>query len=321
MRALVAGGAGFVGSHLCDALLARGFEVICADNLVTGKRRNITHLTANPLFHFLEHDVCTPLDLQVDWIFHLASPASPPQYLRMPIATLLVNSVGTQHLLDLATRNHARFLLASTSEIYGDPEVHPQVESYRGSVSSVGPRSCYDEGKRFAEALTMAYFREHDTDVRIIRIFNTYGPRLDPADGRVISNFLTQALRSQPLTMYGSGEQTRSFCYISDLIAGILAVMENTSTRADPINLGNPMEITLNELRKVLQELLHTSLPVTWHPLPTDDPHRRQPDITKARRLLNWEPRVPLQEGLTATLQWYREYIRNGDEVVNAPGH
>ncbi|MCL4545690.1 MAG: SDR family oxidoreductase [Chloroflexi bacterium] len=306
MRALVAGGAGFVGSHLCDALIERGFEVICVDNLMTGHRQNVAHLMSHPHFEFLKHDVCKPLDLEADWVFQLASPASPPQYQRHPVETLMVNAVGTQSLLDVATRSKGRFLLASTSEIYGDPEVHPQVETYRGSVSSTGLRSCYDEGKRFAEALTMAYLRARSCDTRIVRIFNTYGPRLDPGDGRVMSNFLTQVLQEEPITMYGSGEQTRSFCYVSDLVAGILTVVESDNARGEVINLGNPGEISLNVLRSILERIVGHAIEVTWHPLPEDDPRRRQPDISKAKRLLGWEPKIPLEEGLRRTLDWYR---------------
>jgi UDP-glucuronate decarboxylase len=309
MRALVAGGAGFVGSHLCDALLAEGFEVLCVDSLITGRARNIAHLQGQPRFTFREQDICAPFSEQADWVFQLASPASPPRYLEHPIETLLVNADGTKHLLDIALANKARFLLASTSEVYGDPEVHPQVESYRGSVSCTGPRSCYDEGKRFAEALTMAYCRAHGVDARIIRIFNTYGPRLDPGDGRVVSNFLAQALRGETLTIYGSGEQTRSFCYVSDLVAGILAVMRKEGVAGEVFNLGNPSEITMLELHRTIERVLGVSVPTSYHPLPQDDPRRRQPDITKAKTTLGWEPRVPLEEGLRRTAEWFREEL------------
>jgi UDP-glucuronate decarboxylase len=306
MRALVAGGAGFVGSHLCDALLADGFDVLCVDNLLTGRARNVAHLEANPHFSFLQQDICLPFDAQADWVFQLASPASPPRYLEHPIETMMVNAVGTQNLLEITERNHGRFLVASTSEVYGDPEVHPQVESYRGSVSCTGPRSCYDEGKRFAEALTMAYHRARGLDVRIIRIFNTYGPRLDPGDGRVVSNFLAEALRGQPLTIFGSGEQTRSFCYVSDLIAGILAVMKHDAGNGEVYNLGNPLERTMLDLVRVIQRELAVDLPLTYHPLPQDDPRRRQPDISKARAALGWEPKVALEDGLRRTADWFR---------------
>ena len=314
MKALVAGGAGFVGSHLCDALLAAGFDVVCVDNLITGRSRNIAHLEANARFSYRQHDICLPLDVQADWVFQLASPASPPRYLERPVETMMVNAVGTQNLLEIARRSHGRFLVASTSEVYGDPEVHPQVESYRGSVSCTGPRSCYDEGKRFAEALTMAYHRAHCLDVRIIRIFNTYGPRLDPGDGRVVSNFLTEVLRGQPLTIFGSGEQTRSFCYVSDLVAGILAVMRSEAGNGEVFNLGNPQERTMLDLVRIIQDVLGTKLPTTYHPLPEDDPRRRQPDIGKARAMLGWEPRVELEDGLRRTADWFQTELA-GDTV------
>lgn len=306
MKALVAGGAGFLGSHLCDALLAQGFDVLCVDNLITGRARNIAHLNGNMRFTFRQHDICQPFDAEADWVFQLASPASPPRYLEHPIETMMVNAVGTQNLLDISLRNNARFLVASTSEVYGDPEVHPQVESYRGSVSCTGPRSCYDEGKRFAEALTMAYHRAHGLDVRIIRIFNTYGPRLDPGDGRVVSNFLAEALRGQPLTIFGSGDQTRSFCYVSDLVAGILAFMRCEAGNGEVVNLGNPAEKTMRELEQTIQRVLGVHLPTTYHPLPEDDPRRRQPDISKARSLLGWAPTVSLEDGLRQTAEWFR---------------
>lgn len=306
MKALVAGGAGFLGSHLCDALLAQGFDVLCVDNLITGRARNIAHLDGNMHFTFRQHDICQPLAAEVDWVFQLASPASPPRYLEHPIETMMVNAVGTQNLLDISLRNNARFLVASTSEVYGDPEVHPQVESYRGSVSCTGPRSCYDEGKRFAEALTMAYHRARGLDVRIIRIFNTYGPRLDPGDGRVVSNFLVEALRGQPLTIFGSGDQTRSFCYVSDLVAGILAFMRCEAGNGEVVNLGNPAEKTMRELEQTIQRVLGVHLPTTYHPLPEDDPRRRQPDISKARSLLGWAPTVSLEDGLRQTAEWFR---------------
>jgi UDP-glucuronate decarboxylase len=318
MRALVAGGAGFVGSHLCDALLTDGFDVLCVDNLLTGRARNIAHLETNPHFSFRQQDICLPFDAQADWVFQLASPASPPRYLEHPIETMMVNAVGTQHLLEITERNRGRFLVASTSEVYGDPEVHPQVESYRGSVSCTGPRSCYDEGKRFAEALTMAYHRARGLDVRIIRIFNTYGPRLDPGDGRVVSNFLAEALRGQPLTIFGSGEQTRSFCYVSDLIAGILAVMKHEGGNGEVYNLGNPLERTMLDLVKVIQRELGVDLPLTYHPLPQDDPRRRQPDISKARAALGWEPKVALEDGLRRTAEWFRTELAS--DAVTA-GH
>jgi len=309
VKALVAGGGGFVGSHLCDALLAAGFDVLCVDNLSTGRARNVAHLQGHPRFTFMQHDICQPFDAPADWVFQLASPASPPRYLEHPIETMMVNAVGTQNLLEIARRSRGRFLVASTSEVYGDPEVHPQVESYRGSVSCTGPRSCYDEGKRFAEALTMAYHRAHGLDVRIIRIFNTYGPRLDPGDGRVVSNFLAEVLRGQPLTIFGSGEQTRSFCYVSDLVAGIMAVMQYPAGSGEVFNLGNPLERTMLELVRIIQDVLNVALPTTYHPLPEDDPRRRQPDITKARTILGWEPKVALEDGLRRTADWFRDEL------------
>ena len=309
MKALVAGGGGFVGSHLCDALLAAGFDVLCVDNLSTGRARNVAHLQGHPRFTFMQHDICQPFDAPADWVFQLASPASPPRYLEHPIETMMVNAVGTQNLLEIARPSRGRFLVASTSEVYGDPEVHPQVESYRGSVSCTGPRSCYDEGKRFAEALTMAYHRAHGLDVRIIRIFNTYGPRLDPGDGRVVSNFLAEVLRGQPLTIFGSGEQTRSFCYVSDLVAGIMAVMQYPAGSGEVFNLGNPLERTMLELVRIIQDVLNVALPTTYHPLPEDDPRRRQPDITKARTILGWEPKVALEDGLRRTADWFRDEL------------
>ena len=310
MRAVVAGGAGFLGSHLCDALIQDGWDVLCLDNLVTGRARNVEHLRANPRFQYRQHDVCQPVTNEAaEWVFQLASPASPPRYLERPIETLLVNSIGTKNLLDVAKENGARFLLASTSEVYGDPDVHPQPESYRGNVSTTGPRSCYDEGKRFAESMTMAYLRQHDVDVRIIRIFNTYGPRLDPGDGRVVSNFLAQVMRGEPLTIYGTGEQTRSFCYVSDLVAGILAVMQHEGAKGDVFNLGNPAEITMRELEETIQRVLGTQLPVTYRPLPEDDPRRRRPDITHAKTVLGWAPRVALEDGLRQTAVWFKQEL------------
>lgn len=306
MKALVAGGAGFLGSHLCDALLTTGFDVLCVDNLITGRARNVAHLDGHAHFTFRQQDICQPFEAEADWVFQLASPASPPRYLEHPIETMMVNAVGTQNLLEITRKNQARFLVASTSEVYGDPEVHPQVESYRGSVSCTGPRSCYDEGKRFAEALTMAYHRAHNLDVRIIRIFNTYGPRLDPGDGRVVSNFLAEALRGQPLTIFGSGDQTRSFCYVSDLVAGILAFMRYESGSGEVVNLGNPLEKTMRELEQTIQRVVGVDLPTTYHPLPEDDPRRRQPDISKARSLLGWSPKVSLEDGLRQTAEWFR---------------
>ena len=308
-RAVVTGGAGFVGSHLCDALRARDWEVVAVDNFVTGHPENVAHLDDDPGFTLVEHDVITgiPVSGAVDAVLHLASPASPPEYLAHPIATLEVGSTGTRHALDLARVNGARFLLASTSEIYGDPLVHPQPESYFGNVNSVGPRSVYDEAKRYAEAITMAYHREYDVDTKIVRIFNTYGPRLGAADGRVVSNFLAQAMRGAPLTIYGDGTQTRSFCFVSDEVRGLLALLD--SDHIGPMNIGNPDEFTMLELAEFVLEVTGADVDLAFEPLPADDPRQRRPDISLAREVLDWEPAVGLREGLALTHDWYR---RNG---------
>lgn len=308
-RAVVTGGAGFVGSHLCDALRARDWEVVAVDNFVTGHPENVAHLADDTGFRLVEHDVITgiPVDGPVDAVLHLASPASPPEYLAHPIATLEVGSTGTRHALDLARANGARFLLASTSEIYGDPLVHPQPESYFGNVNSVGPRSVYDEAKRYAEAITMAYHREYDLDTKIVRIFNTFGPRLGVADGRVVSNFLAQAMRGSPLTIYGDGKQTRSFCFVSDEVRGLLALLD--SDHVGPMNIGNPDEFTMLELAEVVLEVTGADVDLVFEPLPADDPRQRRPDISLAREVLGWEPAVGLREGLALTHDWYR---RNG---------
>jgi dTDP-glucose 4,6-dehydratase len=305
-RAVVTGGGGFLGSHLCDLLRARGWEVVAVDNFLTGNRANLEHLADDAKFSLLEHDVIDgiPVDGPVDAVLHLASPASPPEYLAHPFATLEVGSVGTRHALELARTNGARFLLASTSEIYGDPLVHPQPESYFGNVNSVGPRAVYDEAKRYAEAITMAYHREHDVDTKIVRIFNTFGPRLNPADGRVVSNFLAQAMRGEPLTVYGDGKQTRSFCYVSDEVEGLVALLE--SDHVGPMNIGNPAEFTMLELAELVRELTGTASELRFEPLPADDPKQRRPDITLAERVLGWHPRVDLREGLARTHDWYR---------------
>ena len=311
-RIVITGGAGFIGSHLCDALLARGDEVIAVDNLSTGRASNIAHLEDNPHFTFVRSDVTKdiPVDGALDGVMHFASPASPPEYLAMPFETLDVGSLGTRRALDLAREHDARFLLASTSEIYGDPEVHPQPESYLGNVDSVGPRAVYDEAKRFAETLTMTYHRHYSLDTAIVRIFNTYGPRLRPADGRVVSNFLVQALDGKPLTIYGSGEQTRSFCYVDDEVRGIIGLFD--SEVADPVNLGNPNEFTMLELADVVREVTGSSSDLAFEPLPTGDPARRQPDITRARSLLGWQPTIELREGLTRLRDWYVEERARG---------
>lgn len=304
---VVAGGAGFLGSHLCDRLMARGDRVTCVDDLSTGRVANVAHIT-DDRFRFVEHDVVEPGldDLGLDdvtAVMHLASPASPPEFLRRPLATLDVNSIGTRHLLDLARSHDARFFLASTSEIYGDPLVHPQPESYRGNVSSTGPRSVYDESKRFAESLTMTYRREFDLDVRIVRIFNTYGPRMQPDDGRVVTNFVNQALAGEPITIYGDGSQTRSFCYVDDEVIGFLALLDGANT--GPVNIGNPHEFTMLELAAMVVELTGSSSEIVHRPLPVDDPKLRCPDITLARDLLRWEPTIDLRTGLERTIEWF----------------
>jgi dTDP-glucose 4,6-dehydratase len=311
MRVLVTGGAGFLGSHLCDALLADGQSVVCADNLLTGRMENLAHLPHEPRFEFLQQDVCQPFDPgKIDYIFHFASPASPVDYLKHGIETLQVGSAGTMNCLELARKYQAKFLLASTSECYGDPLEHPQKESYWGHVNPIGPRSVYDEAKRFAEAVTMAYHRYHHVDTHIVRIFNTYGPRLQLNDGRVISNFMKQALRGEPLTVYGDGLQTRSFCYVSDEIAGILAL--SRSSEQPPTNIGNPHEFTMLECAQVVLQVTGSKSAVVFEPLPQDDPRQRKPDITKARTLLGWEPKIDLRTGLELSLEYFREAVHAG---------
>ncbi|MGI8758241.1 MAG: UDP-glucuronic acid decarboxylase family protein [Acidimicrobiales bacterium] len=303
-RVVVTGGAGFLGSHLCDALLARGDEVVAIDNLVTGSVTNVEHLFAHEGFTFARHDVSAHVWVpgQVDAVLHFASPASPRDYLEMPIQTLKVGSLGTHNTLGLAKEKGARFLLASTSEVYGDPQVHPQPEGYWGHVNPVGPRGVYDEAKRFAEAMAMAYHRTHGVEVRIARIFNTYGPRLRPGDGRVVSNFLVQAQRGEPLTIYGSGEQSRSFCFVEDEVRGLLALLD--SDHVGPVNIGNPTEFTVRQLAEIVLEVTGSSSPLVFEPLPVDDPTQRRPDISLARRLLGWEPSVDLRDGLARTASW-----------------
>ena len=306
MRVVVAGGAGFLGSHLCDALLARDYEVIALDNLCTGSRDNIAHLDANRAFSFELCDVSSPgwtVEGHVDGVFSLASPASPPAYLALPLETLAVGSDGTRHLLELAERDGARIVHASTSEVYGDPVVHPQREDYWGNVNPIGPRSVYDESKRFAEALAMAHHRTLGADVGIVRIFNTYGPRLAPGDGRVVSNFIVQALRGEPLTVYGDGSQTRSLCYVDDLVAGLLAMFD--ASASGPVNLGNPTELTVLELAHRVLEATGSSSQIVHHALPTDDPVRRRPDITLAGELLGWAPVVSVEAGLALTIEHF----------------
>jgi len=304
--ALITGGAGFIGSHLCEKLINEGFRVICIDNFITGSFKNIEHLTKNKYFKFIEHNVSKYIDIKerVNFVLHFASPASPEDYLKFPIQTLKVGSLGTHNSLGLAKLKKAVFILASTSEVYGDPLVHPQHESYWGNVNPIGIRGCYDESKRFAEAITMAYQRVHRLDTRIIRIFNTYGPRMRINDGRVIPNFLYQVLMEQPLTVYGQGKQTRSFCYISDLVEGIFRVMQIKINL--PVNLGNPNEFTILELAKLIIRLTDTKSKIIFEPLPEDDPRQRQPDISRARKMLKWSPKVQLKEGLKLTIDWLK---------------
>jgi dTDP-glucose 4,6-dehydratase len=305
-RALVTGGAGFLGSHLADRLLAEGWHVVAMDNLLTGSTDNIAHLAGNRDFRFVFHDVTEYvfLDGPLDAVLHFASPASPRDYAELPIQTLKVGSLGTHKALGLAKAKGARFLLASTSEVYGDPLVHPQTEEYWGNVNPVGPRGVYDEAKRFAEAMTMAYHRYHAVDTRIVRIFNTFGPRMRLDDGRAIPNFIMQALRGEPITVYGDGNQTRSFCYVSDLIDGIFRLLE--SNVHDPVNIGNPEEWTVTRMAETVRDAVGASVPVVHEPLPVDDPKVREPDITKARALLDWAPRVPIDEGIESTIRDFR---------------
>jgi dTDP-glucose 4,6-dehydratase len=312
MRTIIPGGAGFVGSHLVDRFIGAGHEVVAVDNLITGRRRNFSHLVEEPRFTFLEHDVSEPLfiDGPVDAILHFASPASPVDFLRVPIQILKVNSLGTYHALGMARAKGARFLLASTSEVYGDPEVHPQVETYHGNVDPIGPRGAYDEAKRFAEAITMAYHRIHDVDTRIVRIFNTYGPRMRLDDGRVVPNFVSQALRGEPLTVFGDGSQTRSFTYVSDLVDGIVRLLE--SDVADPVNIGNPNEMPILTFAEKINEVTGNSAGIRRMELPESrlgDPARRCPEITRARTRLGWEPGIGLEEGLERTIRWFRQEL------------
>jgi dTDP-glucose 4,6-dehydratase len=313
-RAVVTGGSGFLGSHLCDSLLERGYDVLCLDNLVTGNTDNIAHLLGNPRFKFINHDVTEYIfvDGAVDAVLHFASPASPVDYLEMPIQTLKVGSLGTHKALGLAKGKNARFLLASTSEVYGDPLVNPQPETYWGNVNPIGPRGVYDEAKRFAEAMTLAYRRYHGLDTRIVRIFNTYGPRMRPNDGRVVSNFIVQTLQGQPLTVYGDGTQTRSFCYVSDLIRGIVALLEAdpSSELEKPVNIGNPEERTVKELAELVLKLAGGSNAIVYQPLPVDDPHVRCPDIRRAQNLLGWRPDFPAERGLPLTIDYFKRVIK-----------
>jgi UDP-glucuronate decarboxylase len=310
MRILVTGGAGFIGSHLCERLLNEGHEVICLDNFFTGRKENIYHLMSNPRFEVIRHDVVQPILLEVDQIYNLACPASPVHYQYNPVKTVKTNVMGTINMLGLAKRVKARILQASTSEVYGDPQVHPQTEDYWGNVNPIGVRSCYDEGKRVAETLMMDYHRQNKVDTRIARIFNTYGPRMLENDGRVVSNFIVQALRGEELTVYGSGTQTRSFCYVDDLVEGLIRLMNTEAEDIHlPVNLGNPGEFTIRELAEEVARLCGREVRVRYCPLPQDDPRQRRPDITRAERLLGWKPTVPLREGLQKTIAYFAERI------------
>ena len=308
MRILVTGGAGFIGSHLCERLLGEGNEVLCLDNFFTGRRENIFHLLDNPRFELLRHDVTEPVLLEVDQIYNLACPASPVHYQYNPVKTVKTSVMGAINMLGLAKRVRARILQASTSEVYGDPLVHPQREDYWGNVNPIGLRSCYDEGKRLAETLMTDYHRQNKVDIRIARIFNTYGPRMLEDDGRVVSNFIVQALRGEPLTLYGEGEQTRSFCYVSDLLEGLIRLM-NTDNLHDPVNLGNPGEFTIKQLAEEVMAICGTKSGFKYLPLPADDPRQRKPDITRAQTLLGWNPTIPLREGLEKTVEDFRRRV------------
>ena len=311
-RVLVTGGAGFLGSHLCERLLARGDEVLCVDNFFTGAKDNITHLLGNPYFELIRHDVTFPLYVEVDRIYNLACPASPIHYQHDPVQTTKTSVHGAINMLGLAKRIGARILQASTSEVYGDPVVHPQAESYWGNVNPIGARACYDEGKRCAETLFFDYRRQHGLDIRIARIFNTYGPRMHPNDGRVVSNFIVQALKNDPLTVYGDGGQTRSFCHVDDLVDGLMRLMDKSPDFTGPVNLGNPEEFTIRELAELVIDMTGSGSIIEYLPLPEDDPRQRQPDITLARDLLGWKPSVPLRTGLAGTISYFEERIRRG---------
>ncbi len=313
MRILVTGGAGFIGSHLIDRLMTEGHEVICLDNFYTGHRRNLLHWLDHPYFELIRHDVTEPIRLEVDQIYHLACPASPVHYQYNPVKTIKTNVLGTMNMLGLAKRVKARFLLSSTSEVYGDPEVHPQSEEYRGNVNPIGIRSCYDEGKRVAETLAFDYHRQNNVDIRVARIFNTYGPRMLENDGRVVSNFVVQALQGNPLTVYGSGAQTRSFCYVSDLVDGLIRLMNGDYI--GPVNLGNPDEYTILQLAQAVQSMVNPDSDLIYKPLPQDDPQRRKPDITRAKTFLDWTPTVPLQEGLKLTVEDFRARLTPSDQA------
>jgi Nucleoside-diphosphate-sugar epimerases len=305
-RILITGGAGFIGSHLCERLLEEGNEVICVDNFFTGSKENIKHLLGNPYFEVLRHDITFPLYVEVDEIYNLACPASPIHYQFDPVQTTKTSVMGAINMLGLAKRLKIRILQASTSEVYGDPTVHPQKEDYWGNVNPIGPRACYDEGKRCAETLFFDYHRQHNLDIKVVRIFNTYGPRMLPNDGRVVSNFIVQALKGEDITVYGDGSQTRSFCYIDDMVDGIIKMMNSPKGFTGPVNLGNPSEFSILELAQMILKLTKSKSKIVFKPLPQDDPKQRQPDITLAKSRLNWEPKVPLQEGLIKTIEYFK---------------
>ena len=308
-RILITGGAGFIGSHLCERLLEEGNEVICVDNFFTGSKENIKHLLGNPYFEVLRHDITFPLYVEVDEIYNLACPASPIHYQFDPVQTTKTSVMGAINMLGLAKRLKIRILQASTSEVYGDPTVHPQKEDYWGNVNPIGPRACYDEGKRCAETLFFDYHRQHNLDIKVVRIFNTYGPRMLPNDGRVVSNFIVQALKGEDITVYGDGSQTRSFCYIDDMVDGIIKMMNSPKGFTGPVNLGNPGEFSILELAQMILKLTKSKSKIVFKPLPQDDPKQRQPDITLAKSRLNWEPKVPLQEGLIKTIEYFKAFL------------
>jgi len=309
-RIIVTGGAGFIGSHLCRRLVAEGNDVLCVDNFYTGTRDNVADLLENPRFEALRHDITFPLYVEADEIYNLACPASPVHYQYKPVQTTKTSVHGAINMLGLAKRLRAKILQASTSEVYGDPTEHPQTEEYRGNVNPIGPRACYDEGKRCAETLFFDYLRQHKLEIKVARIFNTYGPYMHPNDGRVVSNFIMQALRREPITVYGDGTQTRSFCYVADLVDGLVRLMQSPREVSGPINLGNPKEFTMRELAGTVTDLCGSKSPLEFRPLPTDDPRQRRPDITKARELLGWQPTVPLAEGLRPTIEYFRRFVR-----------
>jgi UDP-glucuronate decarboxylase len=315
-RTLVTGGAGFIGSHLCEALLREGHEVICVDNFFTGARQNVVHLLSNPRFEILRHDVCFPLYVEVDEIFNLACPASPIHYQHDPVQTVKTSVHGAINVLGLAKRLGVRIFQASTSEVYGNPSVHPQPETYWGHVNPIGPRSCYDEGKRCAETLFFDYHRQHGLEIKVARIFNTYGPRMHPLDGRVVSNFIVQALRGEPITVFGEGTQTRSFCYIDDLVAAILAFMHGNDAYPGPVNLGNPDEVTVRQLADTVIRLTGSASRIEFMPLPSDDPERRRPDITLARERLGWQPETKLEDGLVKAIEYFRERLARTESTT-----